>query len=61
VREQSVKKLGRPQVGRKVEETIRRHLGAGHGILKVARMVGCGSSTVQRITREMAAIMSDAG
>src|SRR6202046_4904787 len=29
VREQGIKKLGRPQVGRKIEETIRRQLGAG--------------------------------
>ena len=30
------------------------HLSAGNGILKVARMVGCGSGTVQRVKREMA-------
>jgi len=60
VREQGLKKLGRPQVGQKVEETIRRHLGAGHGILKVAKMVGCGSGTVQRVKREMAATMAKA-
>jgi DNA invertase Pin-like site-specific DNA recombinase len=54
-REQRVKKLGRPSVGRKVEETIRRHLGAGHDILKVAKLTGCGSGTVQRVKREMAA------
>ena len=55
VREQGIKKLGRPPVGRKVEEAIRQQLGAGHGILKVAKMVGVGSGTVQRIKREMAA------
>jgi DNA invertase Pin-like site-specific DNA recombinase len=60
VREQGVKKLGRPSVGRKVEETIRRHLGAGHGILKVAKMVGCGSGTVQRVKREMATTLPEA-
>ena len=37
------------------QEAIRRQLGAGHGILKVAMMVGCGSGTVQRVKREMAA------
>jgi DNA invertase Pin-like site-specific DNA recombinase len=60
VREQGIKKLGRPQVGRKIEESIRRQLGAGHGILKVAKLVGCGSGTVQRIKREMAATMAEA-
>ena len=60
VREQGIKKLGRPQVGQKVEETIRRHLGAGHGILKVAKIVGCGSGTVQRVKKEMAATIAEA-
>ena len=55
VREQGVKTLGRPKVGRKVEEAIRQQLGAGHGILKVAKIVGVGSGTVQRVKREMAA------
>jgi DNA invertase Pin-like site-specific DNA recombinase len=54
VREQG-KRLGRPAVGQKVENAIRQHLGAGHGILKVAKIVGCGSGTVQRIKKEMAA------
>jgi DNA invertase Pin-like site-specific DNA recombinase len=54
VREQG-KKLGRPTIGGKVEDAIRRQLEAGHGILKVARIVGVGSGTVQRIKREMAA------
>jgi DNA invertase Pin-like site-specific DNA recombinase len=54
VREQG-KKLGRPMIGNKVEDAIRQQLVAGHGILKVARIVGCGSGTVQRIKREMAA------
>ena len=27
----------------------------GNGILKVAKMVGCGSGTVQRVKKEMAA------
>jgi DNA invertase Pin-like site-specific DNA recombinase len=60
VREQGLKKLGRPRVGKKVEDIIRRQLGAGHGILKVAKMVGCGSGTVQRVKREMAATMVEA-
>ena len=55
VREQG-KKLGRPTIGGKVEDAIRQQLGAGHGILKVARLVGCGSGTVQRVKREMDAV-----
>ena len=43
-----------PSVRRKVEEAIRQQLGAGHGILKVAKMVGVGSGTVQRVRQEMA-------
>ena len=55
VREQGGK-LGRPTIARKVEEAICQQLGAGHGILKVAKIVGCGSGTVQRVKREMAAV-----
>jgi DNA invertase Pin-like site-specific DNA recombinase len=51
---QEGKRLGRPKVAPKVEDAIRRHLRAGNGILKVARIVGCGSGTVQRVKREMA-------
>jgi DNA invertase Pin-like site-specific DNA recombinase len=47
-------RLGRPSVGGKVEEAIRKQLGAGHGILKVAKIVGCGSGTVQRVRRKLA-------
>jgi DNA invertase Pin-like site-specific DNA recombinase len=54
VREQG-KKLGRPMIGTKIEDAIRQQLDAGHGILKVAKLVGVGSGTVQRIKREMAA------
>jgi DNA invertase Pin-like site-specific DNA recombinase len=60
VREQGLKKLGRPSIGKRVEKIIHRQLGAGHGILKVAKMVGCGSGTVQRVKREMAAKMAEA-
>jgi DNA invertase Pin-like site-specific DNA recombinase len=45
------RKLGRPTVGRQVEEAIRTQLGAGRGILKVARIVCCGSETVHRVKR----------
>ena len=60
VRQQGIKKLGRPQVGERIEETIRRKPGAGHGILKVAKLVGVGSGTVQRVKREMAATVTEA-
>jgi DNA invertase Pin-like site-specific DNA recombinase len=53
VREQGLKRLGRPRVGQKVEEMIRRQLGAGHGVLKVAKLAGCGSGTVQRVKKRM--------
>jgi hypothetical protein len=46
----------RPTITRKVEEAIRQQLGAGHGILKMAKIVGVGSGTVQRVKREMAAV-----
>jgi DNA invertase Pin-like site-specific DNA recombinase len=55
VRAEGKKTLGRPKVGLKVEEAIRQQLGAGHGIMKVAKLLGVGSGTVQRVKREMAA------
>jgi DNA invertase Pin-like site-specific DNA recombinase len=54
VREQGGK-LGRPMIACRVEDAIRQQLRAGHGILKVAKIVGCGSGTVQRVKREMLA------
>jgi DNA invertase Pin-like site-specific DNA recombinase len=59
VRQQG-KRLGRPKVAPKVENAIRMHLKAGNGILKVARMVGVGSGTVQRVKREMAGELAEA-
>jgi DNA invertase Pin-like site-specific DNA recombinase len=44
----------------KVKKAISMHLKAGNGILKVAKMVGCGSGTVQRVKREMAGRMVEA-
>ena len=58
VREQGLNRLGRPKVSPKVEATIREHLSAGNGILKVAALVGCGSGTVQRVKREMVGWMA---
>jgi hypothetical protein len=39
-----------------VEDAIRQQLGAGHGIRKVARIVGVGSGRDKRVKREMAAV-----
>ena len=44
--------LGRPKVARKVENAIRTRLARGEGILKVAKGLGVGVSTVQRIKLE---------
>ena len=47
------KQLGRPQVGGEVERKVQRELRKGSGILKVAKRLGLGTSTVQRIKAEM--------
>jgi DNA invertase Pin-like site-specific DNA recombinase len=60
VREQGIKKLGRPRVGRTVEEAIRHQLQSGDGILKVASTLGVGSGTVQRVKREMTSQVAEA-
>ena len=48
------KRLGRPKVPNTVERQVRRHLAKGAGILKVAKILGLGTGTVQRIKRAMA-------
>jgi DNA invertase Pin-like site-specific DNA recombinase len=48
------KRLGRPRVGEKVERAIRRELAQGRGIHAVARAVGVGTGTVQRVRAELA-------
>jgi len=45
------KVLGRPKVSEKVEGAVRAALAEGKGILKIARSIGCGVGTVQRIRR----------
>ena len=45
--------LGRPKISPDIERRIQSQLRAGQGILKVARELGLGTSTVQRIAREM--------
>lgn len=47
------KTLGRPKVAEGVEGAIRARLTAGEGMLKVAKALGVGVSTVQRVRREM--------
>jgi DNA invertase Pin-like site-specific DNA recombinase len=37
------------RVGAKVEDAIRAALGEGQGIIKIAKAIGCGVGTVQRI------------
>jgi DNA invertase Pin-like site-specific DNA recombinase len=49
------KTLGRPRIDAKTEAAIRKSVAAGNGILKTAKLVGCGSGTVQRIRKEMLA------
>lgn len=46
------KRLGRPRVAPAVENEIRRLRAQGHGMLRIAREVGCGVSVVQRVLRE---------
>jgi DNA invertase Pin-like site-specific DNA recombinase len=48
-------RLGRPQVSKKVERTIRKRLATGEGMLKVAKTLRVGVSTVQRVKAEMPA------
>jgi DNA invertase Pin-like site-specific DNA recombinase len=43
------KRLGRPRVAQKLENAVLGELEKGHGIHTVARTVGVGTGTVQRI------------
>ena len=47
------KQLGRPKIAEALEKRIQTQLRAGKGILKVARELGVGTGTVQRIKEEM--------
>jgi DNA invertase Pin-like site-specific DNA recombinase len=47
------KQLGRPRVDRGVERQIAGLLRQGVGQIRIAKQVGCGVSTVQRIVREL--------
>jgi DNA invertase Pin-like site-specific DNA recombinase len=47
--------LGRPKVAGSVEDAIRARLAAGEGMNKVAKALGVGTSTVQRVKATLAA------
>jgi DNA invertase Pin-like site-specific DNA recombinase len=49
------KHLGRPKVDPELERKAQRELRKGTGILKVAKQLGLGTGTVQRIANEMRA------
>jgi DNA invertase Pin-like site-specific DNA recombinase len=49
------KQLGRPKVAPAMEKRIQSQLQTGKGMLATAKALGVGTSTVQRIAREMAA------
>lgn len=46
--------IGRPKVDQAIEATIRRLRSQGLGVVKVAKLAGCGVSTVQRVLAEPA-------
>jgi len=50
------KQLGRPKVAPALEKRIQSQLQAGKGMLATAKSLGVGTSTVQRVAREMAAV-----
>jgi len=47
-------KLGRPKIDGATERKVRKQLAKGVGILKVAKSLGIGTGTVQRISKERA-------
>jgi hypothetical protein len=49
------KQLGRPKISPNLEKRIRSQLRVGKGMSTVAKALGVGTSTVQRVAREMAA------
>jgi DNA invertase Pin-like site-specific DNA recombinase len=49
------KRLGRRPVSNDVVQRIREQLAGGSGIIKTAKLIGCGVGTVHRIKREMEA------
>ncbi|AOB29960.1 resolvase [Bordetella sp. H567] len=49
------KRLGRPEVAPSVVQQVRELRAQGQGIIKIAKAVGCGVGTVQRIVSEATA------
>jgi len=47
-------KLGRPKIDSATERKVRKQLAKGMGILKLAKSLGIGTGTVQRISGERA-------
>jgi len=45
-------KLGQPKIDSATERKVRNQLAKGMGILKVAKSLGIGTGTVQRIAKE---------
>lgn len=54
------KQFGRPKVSSDIEAAILERRAQGHGILKIAKGLGIGSSTVQRVIREAEEVSADA-
>ena len=50
------KRLGRRPISEAVVAQIREQLATGAGILKTAKELGCGTGTVHKVKREMAAV-----
>ena len=46
-------KLGRPKIDSAIERKVRKQLAKGLGILKLAKLLGIGTGTVQRISNEL--------
>ena len=49
-------KLDRPKIDSATERKVRRQLAKGTGILRTAKLLGLGTGTVQRISRELHAL-----
>lgn len=54
------KVFGRPKVSSEIETAILDRRQQGHGMLRIAKALGIGSSTVQRVIREAEEVSADA-
>lgn len=52
-RPQDVRLPGRPRILASVEAAIRTRLAAGEGMVRIAKIEGCGVSAVQRVKASM--------